>query len=144
MPQGINRWNVAEQCRAVNQNDQRMQEKEMQRAKDCGDAKIKFGAPSSPGILVKIQGTHGWKYKTKIDKKNVPGKGHGGCDFAAGENVLCATVTRTAGKIVITCDGALPIDRMTSAIANVKAKVDRMTSDDRMARFVEANVKVKK
>ena len=74
----------------------------MQRAKDCGDAKREFDVPSSQGLLVKIEGaTHGWKYKKQFVKTNVPGKGHRGCDFAAGENVLCATVTRTAGKIMI-------------------------------------------
>ena len=110
----------------------------MRKAKDCGDAKREFGAPSSPGILLKIQGaTHGWKYKKQFGETNVPGKGHGGCDFAAGENVLCATVTRTAGKIMITCDDSFANDRMTGittgiVIANVKVKqMERMTRDDR-------------
>ena len=110
MPQGINRWNVAEQCRAVNENDRRTQGREMRRAKDCGDAKREFDVPSSPGILVKIQGaTHGWKYKKQFGETNVPGKGHRGCDFAAGEDVLCATITRTAGEIMITCDDSFAI-----------------------------------
>ena len=69
----------------------------MQRAMDCGDTKKQFGAANSLGILLKIQGaTHDWKYMEQFGKTNVPERMHGACDSAAGDNVLCATVTRTA------------------------------------------------
>ena len=45
---------------------------------------------------------------------------HGGCDSAAGENVLCATDTRTAGNIIGTCYDVLATE---------------MTRDDRKNRI---------
>ena len=64
--------------------------------------------------------THGWKYKEQFGETNVPGRVHGACDTVAGENVLCATDTRTAGNIIGTCYDVLATE---------------MTRDDRKNRI---------
>ena len=92
---------------------------------DCGDANEEFGAAKSMGILLKMQGTtHGWKYKEKVDETNIPERMQGGCDYIAGENILCATVTRKAGDVICACDDAL-VTVMTRADREISiASVD--------------------
>ena len=121
MPQRMNRWNVAEQCRVANENNPKKQEMPQGINRWNVAEQCEVANENDPGTQGMPQGINNWNVsKQLIEAKDNYQRMHRACDSVAGEIILCATVTRKAGDIIGACDNALATE---------------MTRDDRKNRI---------